>query len=191
MSRFRKVFSFSNVIALLALFIALGGSVYAASHKGKISGARIKPKSLPGNRIKNRSLSGSQLKPGTLTGAQVKAGSLTGKQVLGSSLTGVAASSLGAVYYSVATGTIEKWASSGTTVSAACPATMKVIGGGATVNDDYASISESGPTVDRNGWEATAWSGSDGLKVSVTAICTAVTTASGSAAPAPKVPKYR
>jgi hypothetical protein len=189
--RIQQAFSFSNVIAMLALFLALGGSVYAASNRGRVNGARIKPKSLPGNRIKPRSLTGSQLKPGTVTGTQVKAGSLTGKQIVGSSLTGVAASSLGAVYYSVASATIPRGASSGTSAFAACPLGQKVIGGGATVSDDYASVSDSGPTADRNGWEATAWSGGDAVKVSVTAICTTVTTPTGSSGPAPRVPKYR
>jgi hypothetical protein len=188
--RIQKAFSFSNVIAVIALFLALGGSVYAASNKGKISGARIKPKSLPGNRVKPRSLTGTQIKPGSLTGTQVKAGSLTGKQVVGSSLTGVAASSLGSVYYAVATATIPAGVSSGTVTAAACPLGQKVIGGGATVSDDYASVSDSGPTADRNGWEATAWAGSSGIRVSVTAICTTVTAPEGSSGP-PRVPKYR
>src|ERR1700709_126699 len=96
MKRIQKMLSFSNVVAVLALFLALGGSVYAASSKSKISGARIKPKSLPGNRIKARSLTGSQLKPRPLTGAQLKAGSLTGRQGVGTTLAGVAASSLAA-----------------------------------------------------------------------------------------------
>jgi hypothetical protein len=188
--RMQKVFSFSNVVAVLALFLALGGSVYAASGKSKISGAKIKPKSLPGNRIKAHSLTGTQLKPGTVTGAQVKAGSLTGKQVVGSSLTGVAASSIGAVYYAVATATIPRGASSGTVTAAACPLGQKVIGGGATVSDDYASVSDSGPTADRNGWEATAWAGGEGIRVAVTAICTTVTAPAGSSGPA-RAPKYR
>lgn len=51
------------VISMLALFAALGGTVYAA---GKINGKTIKAKSLPGNRIV----------PDTVTGTQVKESSL-------------------------------------------------------------------------------------------------------------------
>jgi hypothetical protein len=190
MKRIQKMLSFSNVVAVLALFLALGGSVYAASSKSKISGARIKPKSLPGNRIKARSLTGSQLKPRTLTGAQVKAGSLTGKQVVGSSLTGVVASSIGAVQYSVATVTLDG-GSSGTTASAACASGQKVVGGGATMSDDdFGYVSDSGPTADRDGWEATGWSGGGG-QMTVTAICTAVAAPTGSPGPAPTPPRYR
>jgi hypothetical protein len=46
------------VISILALFIALGGTVYAAS---KISGKSIKPNSIPANRLKKHSLSGKQI----------------------------------------------------------------------------------------------------------------------------------
>jgi hypothetical protein len=38
MARLAKLFSFSNVVACLALFIALGGSVYAA---GKIRASSL------------------------------------------------------------------------------------------------------------------------------------------------------
>jgi hypothetical protein len=96
-------------VIALALFVALGGSVYAAS---KINGKQIKPKSIPGNRIR----------PGSLTATQVKAGSLTGKQVVGSSLTGVNASGLATVQYATAVVSLAQNADGGTTGSVACPA---------------------------------------------------------------------
>lgn len=49
-------------VAALALFVALGGSVYAAKH-GKISGKAIRAKSLPGNRLKPRSVPANRLRP--------------------------------------------------------------------------------------------------------------------------------
>jgi hypothetical protein len=51
------------VVALLALFVAMGGSVYAAS---QINGTTIKKNSLPGNRIKKDSVTGKQVKESTL-----------------------------------------------------------------------------------------------------------------------------
>jgi hypothetical protein len=48
------------VVALLALFVALGGTVYAAGHT-KISGRAIKVKSLPGNRLKPGSVAANRL----------------------------------------------------------------------------------------------------------------------------------
>ena len=52
-------------VSVLALFIALGGTVYAAK-KGKIDGKAVKVKSLPGNRLKLRSIPANRLKPGVL-----------------------------------------------------------------------------------------------------------------------------
>jgi hypothetical protein len=174
LKRIQSVLSFSNVVAVLALFLAMGGSVYAASNK--INGSQIKKKSLPGNRLKASSITGAQVKANTLTGAKVKPGSLTGKQIVGSSLTGVNAAALGSVQYSVTTTTLARGTSGGTSTTAACPAGLKVIGGGAVVsNDSVAYINDSGPQLSRTGWEATGNTGSGGATMTVTAICTAVT----------------
>ncbi|MGB7587535.1 MAG: hypothetical protein WBM00_02385 [Solirubrobacterales bacterium] len=58
--------SSAMVISVVALFIALGGTVWAAS---KLSGKAIKVKSLPGNRLAPHSVPGNRLKPGALTSA--------------------------------------------------------------------------------------------------------------------------
>ena len=59
LDRIRERLTYANVMSTLAVFIALGGSSYAAA---KISGSEIK----------NRSISGSKLKHNTLTGTQIK-----------------------------------------------------------------------------------------------------------------------
>ncbi len=167
MIQIKKSFTFSNVIALIALFVALGGTVYAAN---KINGKQIKAKSIPGNRIK----------PGSLTGAQVKAGSLTGKQVVGSSLTGVNASGLATVQYATAAVPLVQNAEAGTSGSVACPAGTKVIGGGTIVSDEKEGyVNDSGPTADRAGWSATGFSGATNTIMTITAICTPVAATSG------------
>jgi hypothetical protein len=56
------------VVSVLALFVALGGSVYAAK-RAKIDGRAIRTKSIPGNRLKPRSIAANRLKPGALRGA--------------------------------------------------------------------------------------------------------------------------
>ena len=66
------------IVACIALFAALGGTVYAA---GKINGKAIKRKSLPGNRVVPGSLTGDRLKAATITGARVARGSITGSQI--------------------------------------------------------------------------------------------------------------
>src|SRR5574337_1043056 len=65
------------VVALIALFVALGGSVYAAA--GKIDGKAVKVKSLPGNRLKPGSVPGNRLKASVLKG-YVRA-PITGKEI--------------------------------------------------------------------------------------------------------------
>ncbi|HEX5929938.1 MAG TPA: hypothetical protein VFY48_11160 [Solirubrobacterales bacterium] len=166
------------MVAVLALFLALGGGVYAASNK--IDGKQIKPKSMPGNRIKAGTLTAAQVKARTLTGAKVKPGSLTGKQVVGKSLTGVSASSLASVQYAVTTTNLVRFKAGGTTAVASCPSGQKVIGGGAVVNDDrFAAVNDSGPQIARGGWEATGYTGGDGMSMTVTAICTAVNSIGG------------
>ena len=52
------------IVSLIALFVALGGTVYAAS--GRIDGAAIKVKSIPGNRLKSNSVTGKQVKESSL-----------------------------------------------------------------------------------------------------------------------------
>lgn len=172
MSRIRKAITFSNVIAVIALFLALGGSVYAASNK--ISGKQIKPRSLPGNRLKPKSVTAKEIKANVITGKQVKAESLTDKQVVGSSLTGVSATGLSNVHYASVTVTLAGYSFS-PAASASCPSGQKVIGGGVTFSDDKnADLNASGPTSDNTGWTARAWTSQGGTTMTVTAICVSV-----------------
>ena len=59
----RRRMSPSMGVAILALFVALGGSAYAAS---KINGSAIKVRSIPGNRLKNATVTGTQVNASTL-----------------------------------------------------------------------------------------------------------------------------
>ncbi len=58
------------VVSMIALFVALGGSVYAAK-KARIDGKAIKAKSIPGNRLMPRSVGANRLKPGVLRAATI------------------------------------------------------------------------------------------------------------------------
>jgi len=171
----RKIFTLSNLVAFTALFVALGGSVYAA---GKINGQEIKAKSVPGNRIKPKTLTARQIKTHSLTGVQFKANSITGEKVIESTLTGVTASRLASVQYTSATVTLTE-SGSGDTGTATCPAGTNVIGGGATLSgESVAIVNDSGPNLSRNGWEATGF-GNAGVTMTITAICTAAAAVSG------------
>lgn len=67
-------------VAGLALFVALGGTVYAAK-KARIDGKAVKVKSLPGNRLKVRSIPANRLKPGVLQSAATPSGPITGAEI--------------------------------------------------------------------------------------------------------------
>ena len=66
------------LIACLALFVALGGTVLAAT---KIDGRTIRVKSLPGNRLTVGSLPGNRLQVGTIPGSRLVPGSVKAKQI--------------------------------------------------------------------------------------------------------------
>jgi hypothetical protein len=66
------------LIACLALFVALGGTVLAAT---KIDGRTIRVKSLPGNRITPGSLPGNRLQAGTIPGSRLAPGSVKAEQI--------------------------------------------------------------------------------------------------------------
>jgi hypothetical protein len=75
----RPRLTYANVVATLALFLALtGGAVWAAN---KISGKQIKKNSLPGNRIKKNTITNKQVKKQTLTADRIKKATLTNAQI--------------------------------------------------------------------------------------------------------------
>ena len=74
MKRFRPRLTYANVVATMALFLALaGGTVWAAN---KINGKQIKKNTIPGNRIKKNTLTANQIKKQTITNNQIKPGSI-------------------------------------------------------------------------------------------------------------------
>jgi hypothetical protein len=100
--------TYANVAATIAVFIALGGSAYAATQldrnsvgtkqlrKNSVTRAKIKKNAVTGAKVKDRSLTGDDLAIGTITGSNVKDGSLGGVDVDidQSSLTSVRASNV-------------------------------------------------------------------------------------------------
>ncbi len=69
----RSRLSYANVMATLAMFIALGGSSYAAI---TITGKNVKNSSLTGADIKNSSLAGADVKNGSLRAQDFRTGDL-------------------------------------------------------------------------------------------------------------------
>ncbi len=68
-------------IAAVALFLTLGGTVYAAQ-KTKISGRAIKVKSLPGNRLKPGTVAIDRLSPAAISSLRAQgSGPITGAEI--------------------------------------------------------------------------------------------------------------
>jgi hypothetical protein len=84
--RLFRYLSFSNVIAVLALFIALGGAAYAGT---KINGKTIVNKSIGGGKLKNETITANKIKKGTITSAQITPGSIDSTQININTLTTV------------------------------------------------------------------------------------------------------
>src|SRR6188472_2153917 len=63
LDRIRARLTYANVMATLAVFIALGGSSYAAA---TINGRDIKPRSITGGKLKHNTLTGTQIKESKL-----------------------------------------------------------------------------------------------------------------------------
>src|SRR3954451_9102718 len=81
MAKLRSRLSYGNVVATMALFIALGGVSYAAV---TITGRDVKNASLTGADVKNHSLAGKDVKRNSLTGVAIKR--IAGGDVLDGSL---------------------------------------------------------------------------------------------------------
>lgn len=77
-----------NVIGLLALFIALGGTTYAATAlpKNSVGAKQLKKNAVTAVKIKNGSVTNPKIGANAITGAKVKDDSLTGADILESSL---------------------------------------------------------------------------------------------------------
>jgi hypothetical protein len=78
MRMIRSKLTYANVMATVAVFIALGGSAYAAT--------QLKKSSVGTKQIKNNAVTAAKIKNGAITGSKVQSGSLTGTQINASTL---------------------------------------------------------------------------------------------------------
>jgi hypothetical protein len=76
--RLLRHLSFSNVIALIALFVALGGAAYAGT---KLNGKNIVNASIGGGKLKNETITANKIKKGTITGDQIAANSISSSSI--------------------------------------------------------------------------------------------------------------
>lgn len=90
----KRHLSYGNVVSTLALFVALGGTSYAAAEiagrdvkNNSLTGADVRNGSLTGKDVKNRSLTGVDVKNRTLTGSDIKDGAVTSADVRDGAIT--------------------------------------------------------------------------------------------------------
>jgi hypothetical protein len=76
-NRFRAP-THATVVAYLALFVALGGSAYAAT---KVSSKQIVNNTVRTKDLRNNDVRGKDIRRGTITGSDVKGNTLTGAQI--------------------------------------------------------------------------------------------------------------
>jgi hypothetical protein len=87
-SRFRPRLTYANVMATLALFVALGGGAYAATSlpAKSVGTTQLKKGAVTTPKLADGAVTAAKVKPGSLTGALFAPGSLTGTQVNASTL---------------------------------------------------------------------------------------------------------
>src|SRR5215207_10905879 len=95
----RRRLSFANLMSVIAVFIALGGSSYAISKLPKnsvgkkqlkanaVTTAKIKKFAVTKAKIKDGAVDGAKIKDGAVDGEKIKDGAVTGAKVADGSLT--------------------------------------------------------------------------------------------------------
>lgn len=151
MRRLRRVLTPANVIACTALFVALGGTGWAGQVIGR--GAVGTPQ------LKSNAVSTSKIANGAVTKAKLASG------IIG----GVDPSKIVKVDSPIAAVPAN---STGTVVTAACPAGSKAVGGGWS-SGLYSDPLSEGPTPDGAGWTVSFWTDASPASVSVSAMCIA------------------
>jgi hypothetical protein len=78
MQKVRRQLTFANVVSCLALFVALGGVGYAASHlpKNSVGAKQLKKNAVTTAKIEKEAITAARVKNGTLTGKQIDASTL-------------------------------------------------------------------------------------------------------------------
>jgi hypothetical protein len=69
-----KRLTYANVIATLALFLALGGGVVWAA--GKVGAGRIKPNSVSAGKIKRNAVTAAKIRPNAVTAPKIRPGAV-------------------------------------------------------------------------------------------------------------------
>jgi hypothetical protein len=151
MRRAKRLLTPANVIACLALFFALGGTGWA------------------GQVLKKASVGSAQLKSNAVTTSKIADGAVTKTKLAAGVIGGVNPGKIVKVDSPIAA--IQP-NSTGTVVTATCPAGSKAVAGGWSAGLYGHQLSE-GPTPDGAGWTATFGTSTSPASVTVSVMCIA------------------
>jgi hypothetical protein len=89
-SRMRARLTYANVMATVAVFIALGGGAYAATtlSKNSVGTPQLKNNAVTSTKIKNSAVTSTKIKNGAVTNTKIAANAVDGSKVKDASLTG-------------------------------------------------------------------------------------------------------
>jgi hypothetical protein len=154
-------------VALIALFVALGGTSYAAIKlpaksvgtihlkSQAVTKAKIARGAVDGSKVRDRSLTGADIALGSVDGSKVRDRSLTGADIAGTVAAAGTANTLAFIQQIAVADTTEPAPAdsvSTKTATATCPAGTFVVGGGARLsNQDTQIVNDSYPST------TTAW----------------------------------
>jgi hypothetical protein len=151
MRRARRLLTPANVIACVALFAALGGTGWA------------------GQVLKRNAVGTAQLKSNSVTTSKIANGAVSKVKLAAGVVGGVSASKITKTDSPIATVPAN---STGTVVTATCPAGAKAVAGGWSAGLYAHQLSE-GPTADGAGWTVSFGSDTSPATVTVSVICIA------------------
>lgn len=70
----RPHLSYANVMATIAVFIAMGGTSYAALGRNSVGERQIRPKAVGNSELKSRAVTSSKIRPGAVTASRLSTG---------------------------------------------------------------------------------------------------------------------
>jgi hypothetical protein len=182
---FRSRLTYANIVATLALVVALSGGAYAAAAlpRNSVGAKQLRNNAVTRVKIKNRAVSGAKIAANAVTGYHVVESTLgavpeaTHAASADSAKTATAATTAGnaalsRLDYESTTIDVPSGSPTAVTASASCPAGLYATGGGARVGDDgNAYVNDAGPS-SRTTWEGSAWPYSGpGSTLTVYVIC--------------------
>jgi hypothetical protein len=161
----RSRLTYANIVATLALFVALSGGAYAAATlpRNSVGAKQLRKKAVTRVKIMNRAVTSAKIAANAVTGFHVVESTLAKVPVAAAAdhatsadtASSAGSAALSRLDYESKTVTVP---SGGTiTASVSCPSGFYATGGGARVsNDNDAYVNHSGPS-SRTTWDATAY----------------------------------